>query len=181
MNLAIFIVIAAAIALGVILRLAVKQVLQTQTKRSANLAGAIHPIDLEAFRNLINPAEDEYLRRRLAPGEFRAVRRERLRAMAAYLQVVANNAAALVRIGEAALASGDARVLEAAGQLVNDALLLRRNATVALMRIYIALAWPNSGLAAVRVVDRYEQLSGRAMLLGRLQNPAVAVRLSALR
>jgi hypothetical protein len=29
------------------------------------------------------------------------------------------------------------------------------------------------------VVERYEHLSGAAMLLGRLQNPAVPVRLSA--
>jgi hypothetical protein len=41
------------------------------------------------------------------------------------------------------------------------------------------LAWPDSEFAAVRVVDRYERLSGSAMLLGRLQNPATAVRLSA--
>ncbi|MFZ0298386.1 MAG: hypothetical protein WAM13_08555, partial [Candidatus Sulfotelmatobacter sp.] len=58
-------------------------------------------------------------------------------------------------------------------------LLLRRNTAVALLRIYLALAWPNSGFATGRVVDRYEQLSGAAMLLGRLQNPAVPVRLSA--
>jgi hypothetical protein len=63
---------------------------------------------------------------------------------------------------------------------VNDALLLRRNTTVALARIYLALAWPYSAFAALRVVDRYEQLSGAAMLLGRLQNPAVPVRLSAI-
>jgi hypothetical protein len=50
---------------------------------------------------------------------------------------------------------------------------------VALVRIYLALAWPSSGFAALRVVERYEQLSGAAMRLGRLQNPAVAVRLSA--
>jgi hypothetical protein len=179
MSLAIIIVVAAVIALSLILGLGVMQ--GQQAKRSATLAGAIHRIDLEAFRNLINPAEDEYLRRWLPAAEFRAVRRERLRAMAAYIQVVANNAAVLVRIGEAAFASGDARVVEAAHQLVNDALLLRRNAAVALMRIYLALAWPNSGLAAVYVVDRYEQVSGVAMLLGRLQNPTVAVRLSALR
>jgi len=41
------------------------------------------------------------------------------------------------------------------------------------------LAWPYSTFAAVRVIDRYEQVSGSAMLLGRLQNPALAVRLSA--
>jgi hypothetical protein len=177
MNLAVFIVIAAALALGIILRLAISQSLQT--RRSAGLARALRPIDIEAFRNLINPAEDEYLRRRLPAREFRSVRRKRLRAMASYVQVVANNAAVLVRIGEAALASGDGRITEAATQLVNEALLLRRNTAVALARIYLALAWPNSGFAAVRVVDRYEQLSGAAMLLGRLQNPAVPVRLAA--
>jgi hypothetical protein len=179
MNLAILIVIAAVLALATILSIAVTQSLQT--RRSTNLAVAIRPIDIEAFRNLIDPAEDDYLRRRLQPSQFRMVRRERLRAMAAYVEIAGRNASVLVRVGEAALASGDVRVVGAAQQLVNDALLLRRNATVALARIYLALAWPNSEFAAVRVVDRYEQLSGTAMLLGRLQNPAVPVRLSAMR
>jgi hypothetical protein len=177
MNLAIILVSASVLALGIILRLAVTQNLQV--RRSAKLAVSVRPIDIEAFRNLINPAEDEYLRRRLPPGPFRAVRRERLRAMAAYVHVAANNASVLVRAGEAALASGDLHVADAAQQLVSDALLLRRNATIALARIYFALAWPHSDFAAVRVVDRYERLSGTAMRLGRLQNPRVAVRLSA--
>ena len=176
MNLAIVIVIAAALALVIILRLAVSQSLQA--KRSTNLA-SIRPIDIEAFRNLINPDDDEYLRGRLPANRFRRARRERLRAMAAYVHVVGSNAAVLVRVGEAALASGDARVAAAAQQMVNDAVLLRRNTTMALARIYLALTWPNSGLATVRVVERYERLSGAAMLLGRLQNPAVPVRLSA--
>ncbi|HWY22541.1 MAG TPA: hypothetical protein VNX26_15045 [Candidatus Acidoferrum sp.] len=179
MNLAVVLVIAAVLALSTILSVAVTRSLQT--RESAGLAGNIRPIDVEAFRNLIDPAEDDYLRRRLPPGQFRVVRRKRLRAMAAYIQVASTNAAVLVRVGQAALAGGDPRVAEAARQLVNDALLCRRNASVALARIYLALAWPNSGFAAVRVVERYEQLSGAAMLLGRLQNPAVAVRLSALR
>jgi hypothetical protein len=178
MTLATILVIAAAVALGIILRLAVTRSLHA--RENAGLATTIHPIDIEAFRNLINPAEDLYLRRRLPPPQFRVVRRERLRAMAAYVQVAARNAVVLVSVGEIALASDDPRIAGAAQRVVNDALLLRRNTTVALARIYLALAWPNSDFAAVRVVDRYEQLSGTAMLLGRLQNPAVPVRLSAL-
>src|SRR5580693_8234783 len=178
MNLAIVLVITAAIALGIILRLAITRSLQA--KASVGLAATVRPIDVEAFRNLINPAEDDYLRRRLPPAQFRVVRRERLRAMAAYVQVAARNALVLVSVGEIALVSDDPRIAGAAQRVVNDALLLRRNTTVALARIYLALAWPNSGFAAVRVVDRYEQLSGAAMLLGRLQNPTVPVRLSAL-
>jgi hypothetical protein len=97
--------------------------------------------------------------------------------MAAYVHAVGANAAVLVRVGEAALAVGDPRFAAAAHRLVNDGLILRRNATIALLRIYVALAWPNSGFAAERVVERYEQVSGVAMLLGRLQNPGAAVRL----
>lgn len=178
MNLAIFLIIAAALALVSILSVAIRRSLRVRD--SASLIAAIRPIDLEAFRNLTNPAEDDYLRRRLPRAQFRMVHRERLRAMAAYVRVVGSNAAVLVRLGEAALASGDSQLHGAARQLANDALLLRRNTIVALVRIYLALAWPDSEFAAVRVVDRYERLSGAAMLLGRLQNPRAAVRLSAL-
>jgi hypothetical protein len=57
MNLAIVIVISDALALAVILSVAVSRTLQT-SRRSAGLAGAIRPIDIEAFRNLIDPAEE---------------------------------------------------------------------------------------------------------------------------
>jgi hypothetical protein len=177
MNLATFLVIAAVVSLAAILGVTLRRSLPV--KASASLTAAIRPIDIDAFRNLIDPAEDDYLRRRLPRAQFRLVRRERLLAMAAYVQAARKNAAVLVRVGEAARSSGDSRVAVAAHQLVSDALLLRRNTTVALVRIYLALAWPNSEFAAVRVVDRYEQISGAAMLLGRLQNPRAAVRLSA--
>jgi hypothetical protein len=177
MTLAIVLVIAAALALMFILGVAASRSLQISS--SASLAGQIQPIDVEAFRVLVDPAEDDYLRRRLSAAEFRVVRRERLRAMAAYIRIAGRNAAVLVRMGQGALTIGDADTAEAARRLVDNALLLRRNAAFALLRIYIALAWPNSGLAAVAVLHGYEQLNGSAMLLGRLQNPAAPVRISA--
>jgi len=177
MTLAIIFVIAAALALVFILGVTVSRSLQIS--EGASLAGKIQPIDVDAFRNLIDPAEDDYLRRRLPASEFRVVRRQRLRAMAAYVQTAGRNAAVLVIMGQNALTSADAQTAEAARRLVDNALLLRRNAAFALVRIYIALAWPNSGLAAVPVLDGYLQLNGSAMLLGRLQNPAVPVRISA--
>ena len=75
--------------------------------------------------------------------------------------------------------AGDAQTAEAAHRLVDNALLLRRNAAFALVRIYVALAWPNSGLMALPVLQGYEKLNGAAMLLGRLQNPAAPVHISA--
>jgi hypothetical protein len=177
MTLALVLVIAAAFALVIILGITVSTRLQLSP--GSALVQKIEPIDIEAFRNLVDPAENEYLRRRLTAAEFRTVQRERLRAAAAYIRAVGRNAAVLVAIGQAALSASDGATVEAARQLVDNALLMRRNAGVGLLRIYVALAWPHSALAAAPVLHGYEQLSGRAMLLGRLQNPAVPVRIAA--
>jgi hypothetical protein len=177
MTLAIVLVIAAVCALGLIVRVAVSRNLQVSA--DANLVGQIRGIDVEAFRNLIDPADDEYLKTRLAPAQFRHVRRARLRATSAYVREAGRNAGLLVRMGHDALASGDSRTREAAQELIDSALLLKRNAAVAQLRIYIALAWPHSGLAPAGIIDRYEHLSGSAMLLGRLRNPAAPVRVAA--
>ena len=176
MTLALVLVIAAAFALVVILGVTVSTRLQLSP--GSALARRIEPIDIEAFRNLVDPMENEYLRRRLPGAEFRRVQRERLRAAGAYIRVAGKNAAVLIAIGQAALSSTDGATVEAARQLVDNALLLRRNASFALLRIYVALAWPHSAFAAAPVLHGYEQLSGRAMLLGRLQNPTVPVRIS---
>jgi hypothetical protein len=177
MTLALVLVIAAALALVLILGITVSRSLQLSA--GSSLSRKIEPIDVEAFRNLVSPAENDYLRRRLPTAEFRRVQRERLRATATYIRVAGRNAAVLVAVGQAALAADDAATVEAARQLVDNALLLRRNATLALLRIYVALAWPHSGLAGAPVLHGYERLSGSAMRLGRLQNPAVPVRISA--
>ena len=177
MTLALFLVIAAAIALVLILGVTVSRALQLSARTP--LARNIEPIDIEAFRNLVNPAENEYLQRRLPAGEFRRVQRERLRAAAAYIRVAARNAAVLVTVGQAALQAADTPTVEAAHQLVDDALLLRHNATLALLRVYFAMAWPNPALSGAPVLHGYERLSGSAMRLGRLRNPAVPVRISA--
>ena len=176
MTIAIILVVVAILALALILGISFSRGLQIS---STSLVTQIQPIDIEAFRNLVDPAEDEYLRRRLPPSEFRTVRRERLRAMAAYVQAAARNAAVLVRLGQAALAAADPHTAEAARQLVESAILLRRNAAYALFRIYVALAWLPAGPSALPVLHGYERLNGSAMRLGRLQNPAAPVRISA--
>jgi hypothetical protein len=177
MTLAIILVVAAFLALVFILSVTLSRSLQISARNG--LAAQIQPIDVEAFRNLCDPVEDDYLRRRLPASEFRLVRRERLRAMAAYIRIAGRNAAVLVLMGQNALTASDAPTAEAARQLVNNALLLRRNTAFALLRIYVALAWPYSGLEAAPLLRGYEQLNGSAMLLGRLQNPAAPVRISA--
>jgi hypothetical protein len=175
MILAIILVITAATALIFILGITVSRNLQVSDADPHR----IQPIDVDAFRNLVDPAETDYLRHRLPASAFRTVQRERLRATAAYIQAAGQNAAVLVLIGQAAVSASDSATAEAARQLIDNALLLRRNAAFVLLRIYFSLAWPTSGVAATGVLRGYEQLNVSAMLLGRLQNPAVPVRIAA--
>jgi hypothetical protein len=176
MTLAIIFVILSAFSLILILGLTVARNLQIP----AADRDRIQPIDVEAFRNLVDPGETDYLRHRLPPGEFRSVQRARLRATAIYIQAAGRNAAILALLGQAALSTGDGQTAEAARQLVDSAMLLRRNAALALMRVYFSMPWPTAGAAASGVLHGYEQLNGHAMLLGRLQNPAAPIRIAAI-
>jgi len=175
MTIAIILVIAALGTLIVILTFTVSQGLQSSGRTAP--ATEIRPMDVAAFRNLVDPAEDAYLRRRLPASDFRLVRRERLRAMAAYVQSAKRNAEVLVRIAQNSTLAADAQTAEAARRLEDHAHLLQRNCTFAIVKIYIALAWPNSSLAAAPVLQGYEELNHSAMLLGRLQNPAATMRI----
>jgi hypothetical protein len=175
MTLASILIVAAALALIFLVRITVSAI---QQRSAAGLVQQLEPIDLEAFRNLTDSVEEEYLRRRLPASEFRTVQRARLRAMAAYVRSAGRNAVMLVRIGQRALAGNDAETAQAARELVGNAVLLRRNATFVLFRIYVAMAWPNAGLAADPILHDYERLNGSAMLLGRLQHPASPGRIS---
>ena len=64
-----------------LLTLALLAYLATRNRTSqTGIDGAIsmiRSIDIEAFRNLVDPAEGEFLRCALSPKEFRAIKRER--------------------------------------------------------------------------------------------------------
>lgn len=177
MSIAFLLVVAAVLSFVVVIGFSVSRGLRLS--RRGPVSGRIQPIDVEAFRNLIDPGQTEYLRERLSPAEFRVVQRARLRAMAAYIRGAADNASVLIRVGQAAVLAADPRTLAAAQELVNQALLVRRNALVALLRIHIALTVPGAAMSPSQVFAGYQRMSHSAMLLGRLQNPASGSRMAA--
>ncbi len=146
--------------------------------RVSELQGTTQIVDLAAFRNLVDPAERAYLQEQLPPAEFRKIQRERLRAAVKYVEGVSENAAVLVRLGQAARADADANVALAAEQLVNTALRVRINAAEARLRLYAAIAMPSLPVSRPRVSESYERLTGIVARLGTLQNQRI--RLSAV-
>lgn len=137
------------------------------------------PVDLAAFRNLIDPAEEDYLREHLPADKFRAIQRQRLRAALEYVRRTAYNGAILLRVGEAARRDPNPEVAAAARSLVNDALRLRMNAMLATVVLYGRIVMPEARISVGRVTDTYENLTQGLVRLTRLQHPAYATRVSA--
>ena len=134
---------------------------------------------LQAFRNLVDPAESEYFRRRLS---CRGIPQRSAPTIGCNAGLHRRRPAECRhpdRMAESARFAGDSQTVAAAHQLVENAQLLRINAAVASCWIYAAYVWPSLKLGTAPIVHGYEQVSGSAMLLGRLQNPTSPVRLSA--
>ena len=99
----------------------------------------LQPMDLEAFLNLVDPAEDEFLERELPRNQLGRIRKERLRAVLEYLGRARNNAAILLRLGEAAQRSPERELAVQGAQLVTAALHFRSYAMLLTAKTYMAL------------------------------------------
>lgn len=140
-----------------------------RTSRADELIRSIQPVDLEAFRNLTEPSEEEFLRSTLPPAAFRSLQRERLRAAIDYLAGVSHNAGILLQMGQVARRSQDPQVAEAGSRLTDDALRLRIYSMMAICKLGLRYAFPETAVQAGGVIDRYQHLSSAALRLGRMQ------------
>ncbi len=172
------ILVAAALLLAALLLRAARGHAQ-RVRELPQLEGLTRPVDLAAFRNLIDPAEEDYLREHLPAGKFRAIQRQRMRAALEYVRRTAYNGAILLRVGEAARRNPNPEVAAAARELVNNALRLRVNAMLATVVLYGRIVMPEARISVGRVTDAYENLTQGLVRLTRLQHPAHATRISA--
>src|SRR5437868_4676551 len=82
-----------------------------------NAIALIRSIDMEAFRNLVDPEEEQFLRDHLPPIEFRAIRRERARAALAYVRSAGHAAVVFAKAGQVAQRSSDPVIAESGMQI----------------------------------------------------------------
>ncbi|HLH09092.1 MAG TPA: hypothetical protein VKW78_17780 [Terriglobales bacterium] len=145
-----------------------------------DLSGQTRPVDFAAFNNLVDNSQELFLKERLAPSQYRKIRRARLLATLDYVKRLAHNARVLMRLGEAARTSSDAQVAAAAQKLVNDALHMRLLAVAVMSKIYAELVLPQMSTSLDPITERYRELTEAAALLARLQRPAFAGRVAAM-
>lgn len=122
-------------------------------------------IDMVALRNLLDPAEDEFLRKRLQPSEFRAMRRKRLEAALEYISAAARDAEIVACMLHTLYNTRNPATMGAAYKLAHEAAQLRIYA-------FLSMLFPGVRSSLLRVADTYEQVIEQATSLG-LLNRAV--------
>ncbi|HSS99662.1 MAG TPA: hypothetical protein VLK33_21660 [Terriglobales bacterium] len=141
-------------------------------KSPEDLRTQLRPVDIDAFRNLTDPQEKEFLQSHLSSRDYRKVQRQRLQATLSYVSCVADNAAVLIKMGEDARKSSDPSIADAGTALVNNALRLRLQTFQVKAKVYAQIIYPSMPTPSGELVSQYEQMTRQGILLGRLQYPA---------
>jgi hypothetical protein len=136
----------------------------------ANLRKQLRPVDIEAFRNLVDRSEEEFLRTNLEPAQFRKVQRIRLLAAVEYIAIASNNAVILHRFGEAARHSPNPSVAAAGEKLVNSAIRFRLSALHSIARLYLGVILPGIAIRSLYIAEGYERMTTNVVLLGCMQD-----------
>ncbi len=145
--------------------------IRTRT-RPASLEKAVQAfgsVDIQAFRNLTDPAEEAFLRDQLPPNKFREIKRQRAWAALLYTWEVGKSAKALALVGQAARRSSDPLMVASAVQLTEDALQLRLDTIQASFHFLGDFLLPGLKPRALPLLaDRYQKSSDTLMRLGGL-------------
>lgn len=135
-----------------------------------DLPDQMRSVDVEAFRNLVDPGEEQYLRANLPGDEFRKIQRQRVLAAIEYVSCAARNGSILMRVGDAARRSPDPAMAEAGEKLVDTAIRLRLYAFQATAVLYLGLILPGVRISPAGIADSYEQMTRLVVLLGCFQH-----------
>jgi hypothetical protein len=131
----------------------------------------IRSIDIEAFRNLVDPAEEEFLRSVLSSKKFRELKRERAWAALAYVRCAGRAAVLFARAGQAAQRSSDPQIAESGMQIAHRALRLRLYSLQASLRLLGQAVLPsNTNRPLSSLIDEYERTAENLLRLGRLRD-----------
>jgi hypothetical protein len=165
----------ACCALGIVLHLAIRN--RSHSLGLEKAAEDFRALDVEAFRNLVDPEEEAFLRINLPPRSFREVKRRRAWVATVYAWEAGKAATGLARIGQAAQRSSDPKIAASGVQLAEVAFRLRFQTIGACLRLLIEILLPDLRNRSFPVfVDHYEVA---AQTLSRLRGFSSGARVAA--
>ncbi len=153
-------------ALGILVYVAVRSRIRTvDLERTVN---DFRSLDIEAFRNLVDSAEEAFLRDNLSPKKFRAIKRQRMWAALLYAWEAGRAATALAKVGQAAQRSLDPEIAASGAQVTEDAFRLRLQTVRVSLHLLIEVPFPSlSNRSHPSLADQYERAAETLFRLGR--------------
>ncbi len=169
----------ALIALLAVFRLSIFLRRRAPISTITELVAHSRPVDLQSFRNLVDPDEEAYLRSSLSRADFRRLQRARMIAANEYVRRTAHNAALLLQLGDAARHAPDPDVARAGGELANLALQLRLYSMLAMCIFALRIAMPSIPICPSNIIANYDQMRECMAGLARMQVPGLASQVDA--
>jgi len=159
----------ASIALAIQVYVAIRN--RTRRVELEKAVQAFRSLDIEAFRNLLDSAEEAFLRNNLSPKKFREIKRQRAWAALLYAWEAGRAATALAKIGQAAQRSSDPKIATSGVQVAESAFRLRLQTVRACPRLLTEMLLPDlQSRSLPPLVDQYERAVETLFLLGRFSS-----------
>lgn len=157
-------------ALGIVVYVAIRN--RTRRADLEKAVQAFRSLDIEAFRNLVDPAEEGFLRDNLAPRKFREIKRQRAWAALIYTREAGRAATALAIVGQAAQRSLDPAIAASGIQLSENAFRLRLQTIRACVHLLAEILLPDLQSRSIPLLDQYERSADTLFRLGRFSSGA---------
>jgi len=159
----------AFLALGILVYIAIRS--RTRRVDLEKAVEAFRSLDVEAFRNLVDSAEEAFLRNNLSPKKFREIKRRRAWAALIYAWEAGRAAKALAKVGQAAQRSSDPKVAASGVQLSENAFRLRLQTVGACLHLLTEILLPDLRSRSLPpLVDQYERAAETLFRLGRFSS-----------
>ena len=159
----------AFVALGIVVYVAIRS--RTRRVDLEKAVQAFRSLDIEAFRNLVDSAEEAFLRNSLSPKKFREIKRQRAWAAFIYAWEAGKAAAALAQVGQAAQRSSDPKIAASGVQVAESAFRLRLQTIGACFRLLTETLLPDlESRSHPPLVDQYERAAETLLRLGRFSS-----------
>jgi hypothetical protein len=155
------IVIALALCAVVLFYMAVRS-------RRKQAGQGVRPVDLAAFRTLMDRDDELFLRRKLPRPKFSHLKRHRIRVTFRYVARIASNASTVMRMGEAERLNPSPEVAGAAAQVMELAAQIRLQCIVAMSKLMLEYALPSLQLRPGMLAPKYQSLRDSVLRLGDL-------------
>lgn len=116
-------------------------------------------VDTEAFLNLVDPAEERYLRRNLSAGEFAIIQRHRVRVMWEYLGRLSANSKLMMQAAQRVQHHGTAEQAQEATLLVGAASRMRMMIFAVDAYLVVRFLLPQTQDPVRALVGKYDELT----------------------